>query len=206
MTDGRFDPERIRRQLDRLTRDPIERWHDRTDLEHLDLQSAGVLMPLTHRDGEFHLVLTHRSDELEKHSGEVSFPGGRPEPEDNTLIETALRESYEEIALQPGDVEVFGALTELPTVTGFRIVSFVGEFPSPYELIPNPREIETLFEAPLGELADPAIHRVEEREFNGTVYPVHFFDYDGHVIWGATGFLLDSLLRYLDLKPENRSG
>ncbi|MFB6351292.1 MAG: CoA pyrophosphatase [Bradymonadaceae bacterium] len=200
MTDGPFDTGRIRRRLEGLARDPIEQWHDRGDFEHVDLESAAVLIPITERDGEFYLVFTHRSDDLEKHSGEVSFPGGRPEPEDNTLVETALRESHEEIALLPGDVEVFGALTELPTVTGFEIVSYVGEFPSPYELVPSPREIETLFQAPLSELADPANHRLEEREFGGQTYPVHYFEYDGHVIWGATGFLLDSLLRYLDLK------
>ena len=202
MTDDRFDPDRIRERLGRLTRDPIEAWHDRADFDEFDLDSAAVLMPLTVRDGEFHLVLTHRADELENHSGEVSFPGGRAEPEDNTLVETALRESYEEIALHPGDVEVFGALTEMPTITGFEIVSFAGEFESPYELIANPREIETVFAAPLSVLADPDIHRLEHREWGGETYPVHFFEYDGHVIWGATGFLLDSLLRYLGLKDE----
>ncbi len=199
MSQDRFAPVRIRRRLEGLTREPLECWHGRQDFDHWDLESAGVLMPMTVRDGEFRLVLTHRSDELEKHSGEVSFPGGRPELEDNTLVETALRESHEEIALHPSDVEVFGALTELPTITGFRIVSFAGEFTSPYELVANPREIASMFLAPLSALADPAAHRLERREFRGESYPVHFYDYDGHVIWGATGFLVYSLLDYLDL-------
>jgi 8-oxo-dGTP pyrophosphatase MutT (NUDIX family) len=199
MIQERFDPARVRRRLGELTREPLDRWHGRDDFQQLELEEAGVLMPLTVRDGEFYLVFTHRSDELENHSGEVSFPGGRTEPEDNTLVETALRESHEEIALHPGDVEVFGALTELPTVTGYRIVSYAGEFESPCELIASPREIESIFVAPLSELADPAIHRLERREFNDETYPVHFYDYDGHVIWGATGFLLYSLLGYLGL-------
>ena len=65
--------------------------------------------------------------------------------------------------------------------------------------MPCPREIETIFQAPLSVLADPEIHRIEDREYGGKTYPVHFFDYDGHVIWGATGFLLYNFLEFLDL-------
>lgn len=199
MSTDPFEPETIRGRLSTLGREPTHGWHGRDDLEFVDLHDAAVLIPLTCRDGEFTTLFTHRSEELEQHSGEVSFPGGRVEGEDNTLVETALREAYEEVGLQPSDVEVFGALTEMPTVTGYQVTAFVGEFPDPYELIPSPDEIASIFTAPLRELTDPAIHRVETREFNDREFPVHFYEYDDYTIWGATGWLLQTLLDFLNL-------
>jgi 8-oxo-dGTP pyrophosphatase MutT (NUDIX family) len=197
MADGSYTPDEVRQRLAHLDQKPRRTWHSERDFAHRDLSESAVLIPLTERDGELHVLFTQRSHELRTHSGEVSFPGGRREPEDDSLTETALREAYEEIALVPGDVEVFGALTRIPTITGFQVTAFVGEYPSPYEIILNPDEIHLIFVAPLRELADPAIHRLERREFDGEIYPVHFFDWNGHVIWGATGFLLATLLDYL---------
>jgi 8-oxo-dGTP pyrophosphatase MutT (NUDIX family) len=200
MADGSHTPDEIRRRLARLGEQPRHKWHSERDFAHRDLSESAVLIPLTERDGELHVLFTQRSHELRTHSGEVSFPGGRREPADDSLTETALREAYEEIALLPRDVDVFGALTRIPTITGFEVTALVGEFSSPYDLILNPDEIHLLFQAPLRELADPSIHRLERREFGGQVYPVHFFEWNGHVIWGATGFLLDTLLEYLGVK------
>ncbi|MFP4598294.1 MAG: NUDIX hydrolase [Persicimonas sp.] len=197
MADDPYKPDTVRRKLARLNKQPLQRWGRERDFAHRDLSESAVLVPLCERDGEFHVLFTQRSHELRSHSGEVSFPGGRRELEDDSLIETALREAHEEIALDPSDVDVFGALTRIPTITGYRVTAYAGEFPSPYDLILNPDEIHLIFQAPLAELADPANHRLEERDFGGEVYPVHFFDYQGHVIWGATGFLLHVLLEYL---------
>lgn len=202
MADRWREPQALRRRLARLSRHPRMRWHDRVDLGFSDseLAPSAVLIPLTEREGDLHVVFTQRSLEMNTHSGEISFPGGRREPGDNSLVETALREAYEEIALLPSDVDVFGALTEIPTVTGFKITAFVGEFDSPYDFILNQREIHLLFLAPIAALIEPGAHRIEEREWSGQRFPVHFFDYRGHTIWGATGFLLFQLLQYLDLK------
>ncbi len=197
MADDVYNPDKVRQKLARLSKQPLQRWHRGRDFAHRDLSESAVLVPLCERDGEFHVLFTQRSHDLRSHSGEVSFPGGRREIEDDSLIETALREAHEEIALHPSDVDVFGALARIPTITGYRVTAYAGEFPSPYDLILNPDEIHLIFQAPLAELADPANHRLEEREFGGAVYPVHFFDYEGHVIWGATGFLLHVLLEYL---------
>lgn len=202
MSGDAYDPEEVRRRLERLDREPPIRWRGREDLAGLGLEDAGVLVPLTEHDGQFHAIFTHRSAELDHHSGEVSFPGGRVEPRDDDLAETALREAHEEILLDPSDVRLYGAVVEMPTVTGFRITAWVGEFDHPYTLEPNPGEIETVFEAPLRGLADPAVHRIEQREYDGEVYPVHFYDYDGHTIWGATGYLVHELLGYLESNPE----
>jgi 8-oxo-dGTP pyrophosphatase MutT (NUDIX family) len=200
----RIDPERIRRRLVELADQPIHDWHDRDDFERAELQEAAVLIPLFVRDDQWHAVFTKRSDDLETHSGEVSFPGGRAESIDVSPEATALREAGEEIALAPSDVEVFGQLAEMPTITGFHVAAYVGRFDAPDELAPQPEEIETIFEAPLATLSRPDVHRIESRNFAGRIYPVHFFEYGEHTIWGATGYLLYHLLRYLDLIDDRR--
>lgn len=205
MTSDRFVPGALRERLSQLTRDPAHEWHRRGDLDIPDLEHSAVLMPVSDVGDDLEMVFTHRSEDLNRHSGEVSFPGGREEQADNTLVETALRETYEEIGLQPSAVDVFGALTEMPTVTGFQVVAYVGEFPATYELISDSSEIESIFRASLRRLADPSIHRVEERAFNDEVYPVHFFEYEGHTIWGATGWLLNTFLEYFDLVDTEHS-
>lgn len=204
MSGDEFAATRVRGKLGQLTRDPKRQWQSHGSLSGLDFDEAGVLIPLAERDGEFYTVFTHRSEDLENHSGEVSFPGGRSEPEDNSLAETALREAYEEIALHPSDVDLFGALVEMPTITGFRIVAYAGEFPAPYELIPSPHEIETMFEAPLRSLADPERHRLEREEYGDELYEVHYFEHEGHTIWGATGYLLYEFLDFLGLADRLR--
>lgn len=189
----------IRRRLDQLGATPRTRWSERSGLEGGDLDAAAVLIPLFERDGRMHVVFTHRAAHLSTHSGEVSFPGGRVEPQDSDREETALREAHEEIALPPEGVDVFGALTEMPTITGFHVRAYVGEFDGGEELVANPAEIETIFSASIPELVDPDIHRLEQREWEGQVFPVHFFEYGEHTIWGATGYLLWSFLDYLNL-------
>jgi 8-oxo-dGTP pyrophosphatase MutT (NUDIX family) len=201
MLKAALHPDEVRRKLQRLGDRPLQRWHHERDFAHRDLSESAVLIPICERNGELYVLFTQRSHQLRNHPGEISFPGGRRELEDDSLLETALRESYEEIALNPADVQVFGALTRMPTITGFEITAFIGEFEHPYDLIINPDEIHLIFEAPLSALRDPANHRVERREFQGQVYPLHFYDFDGHVIWGATGFLLHTMLEYLESRP-----
>ncbi|MBA2663404.1 MAG: CoA pyrophosphatase [Bradymonadaceae bacterium] len=193
----RFAPASVRKRLRQLNLEPHHVWLDRHVLEHAELTDAAVLMALTEQDEEMHLVLTKRAIGLREHSGEISFPGGRADLEDPSLLHTALREASEEIALAPSHVEVYGALLSLPTITGYRVSTFVGEFVQPYTLIANPHEIDTLIIAPLRALADERIYRLEDREFMGVTYPIHFYDYEGHVIWGATGFMLHLFLQYL---------
>ena len=200
MSKAPTDPDEIREKLAELSTKPRSEWHDRNEIDHGELSESAVLIPFGERDGDLFFVFTERAHDMSTHSGEVSFPGGRREIDDNTLVETALREAYEEIALHPSDVEVYGSLTQIPTITGYRVTSYIGEFEAPYDFIINPDEIHQMFEAPLSVLADPAIHRLEEREWNGQVFPVHFFDYEDHVIWGATGFILFQLLQFLGLR------
>lgn len=201
---SRVDPDEVRSRLADLTiaRPKLDLTEFRREwLPDDDLTDAAVLIPLTQDEsGVLQIVLTQRAASLRKHSGEMSFPGGRRDPEDDDLVATALRETHEEIDLLPADVTIYGSLMQMPTVTGYEVTVFVGEFPSPYELVPNPAEIDELVVAPLERLADPAIHRRELREWEGKEFPIHFFDYGPSEIWGATGFMLDTLLHYLGLR------
>lgn len=197
MSEDWHSPAVVRRRLARLTRSPRKTWHERVDLAEESLAEAAVLIPIVERDGVLEVLFTERSHELRTHSGEVSFPGGGREPADDSLVETALRETHEEVGLIPSEVDIYGALTRIPTITGFEVTAFAGEFSSDSDLVIDPGEIHLIFQAPLAELGDPNTHRLEEREFRGEVFPVHFFDYEDHVIWGATGFLLYQFLEFL---------
>ncbi len=97
------------------------------------LKPAAVLVPLFYDGNEFHILLTRRSENVPHHKGQISFPGGQPHKKDSDLLQTALRESWEEIGLKPEDVQVIGELDDTPTLTsGFIITPFVGIIPYPY--------------------------------------------------------------------------
>ena len=198
----RFAPDRVRRQLVALGDRPRVAFERVPGIDMEGLTPAAVLIPLTEIDGEMHALFTKRPDTMPEHSGEVSFPGGRVEEDDQSLVETALRESEEEIGLNRESVDLFGALVRMPTVTNYMVTTFVGEYRQPCQFRPNPREIEAIFTAPLHELAQPASHRLESRSWNGHEFELHFYDYEEHVIWGATGYMLYLLLEYLSVEQS----
>lgn len=194
---SRFAPEQVRRRLGELGWNPAVRFEEVPGFEGKILREAAVLAPLTQVDGELHLVFTERPHSMRQHSGEVSFPGGRRDPEDRRLSDTALREAHEEIGLLPDDVQLYGSLVRMPTISGYEVTTFVGEFSHPYELVANPAEIEEMFMVPLAHLADPAYQRVEKRSWDGVAYDLHFYDFEDHIIWGATGYMVRVLLDFL---------
>jgi len=160
---------------------------------------AAVLAPLYLRDGRPHLLFTRRASTLNAHRGEIAFPGGSHEPTDGALASTALREAQEEIGLSPERVRLLGTLEPVVTVvSNFTIVPFVGILPTgPGFLRPNPQEVDEIIEAPLADLADPAIFHAEEWVRAGQPHMVYFFDYGSTRIWGATARMLLSLLERL---------
>ena len=165
--------------------------------EHLPdggLRDAAVLVPLLERDGEVHVLLTRRRADLRRHAGQVSFPGGRVDPGEESL-DAALREAEEEVGLARYEVDVLGRLDEtLVLVTGFRLTPWVGAVPYPYPYRAHPGEVEEILFVPLSELARPDVHHTEEREVYGLVHEVHFFDLPAVSIWGATARVLHKLL------------
>ena len=156
---------------------------------------SAVLVPLYERDGEAWVVLTRRSRALRAHAGEVSFPGGRAEAGDPDLVATALRESREEIGLDPESASVVGELDHLATVTsGSFIVPWVGVVPERPELTPSSDEVEAVLEVPLSELMTPGVFREERWSLGGAKRPIVFFDLVGDTVWGATAAMLRQLL------------
>ena len=165
------------------------------------LTPASVLIPIVARDTALTMLFTRRTAHLKAHSGQVSFPGGRAEPRDPTPEATALRETREEIGLDPRHVELLGRLPEYHTRTGFRITPVIGVVMPPFELQPDANEVDEIFEVPLAFLLDPANHRRQSREWQGGLRWVFAVQYEGHTIWGATAGMLVNLYRQLAGAP-----
>ena len=167
---------------------------DRRKLEAPDLICAAVLIPLLFKNGEWHVLVTQRTQTVGHHKGQISFPGGACEPDDADLLATALRETYEEIGVPPDRVEVLGALDDFGTVTSFVVTPFVGVIPSTFEYRLNRDEVEATIEAPLSFFRDSDQLRVEPREHQGQIHQVLYWDYGRYTIWGATASMLRSFL------------
>ena len=158
---------------------------------------AAVLVPLYQSGGEWGLIFTQRTDDMEEHKGQVAFPGGKIDPEDATPEDAARREAEEEIGLKREDVRVLGRLDGLITVTQWHITPVVGVVPYPYPFAINPAECTAVFAAPLKWLADPANYEVRLRQppLGGPAVSVYYYkEYEGHVIWGATARMTQMFL------------
>lgn len=173
------------------------------DLPPHTSRRAAVLVPLFEHEGVLHLLLTKRTDTVEYHKGQISFPGGRLEEGDADLLATALRETYEEIGMAPESVEVLGRLDEIETVgSGFAVTPFVGLVPRPRGLRINPGEIEEIIEAPVGVFLDPANLRVERVEREGRAVDVLFYTCPPHVVWGATARIIQAMTSLMSDAPS----
>ncbi|MEY4753754.1 MAG: hypothetical protein RJA44_1429 [Pseudomonadota bacterium] len=167
-------------------------------------QPASVLVPLVERAGGLQVLLTQRTDHLRDHAGQISFPGGRAEPEDVDATATALREAEEEIGLMPPQVRVLGQLPTYLTVTGYVVTPVIGLVQPPLQLRPDPFEVAEVFEVPLAFLMDPAHHRrhrfdVEGRQRQFLSMPWQPPGAAGreYFIWGATAAMLRNFYRLL---------
>ncbi|MCE4555146.1 CoA pyrophosphatase [Pelomonas cellulosilytica] len=162
---------------------------------------AAVLVPLVQREGGLTLLLTRRTDQLRNHAGQISFPGGRVEPEDDGPVATALRETEEEIGLPRSHVEVLGQLPVYSTVTAFQVTPVVGLVTPGFALVPDGAEVSEAFEVPLVFLMDPAHHRHHRVEVDGVERRFLSMPWTGperdYFIWGATAAMLRNLYRLL---------
>jgi 8-oxo-dGTP pyrophosphatase MutT (NUDIX family) len=157
---------------------------------------ASVLLPVVQRE-EPMLLFTRRTETLARHSGQVSFPGGRSEDGDLSPVETALRETFEETGIAPNFVTVAGYLDRYLTGTGFDIQPVVGVLADGFALVPDPREVAQIFEVPLAFLLAPANRRRERREIAGRQRSFYAFTYKEHEIWGATAAIVVNLAQRL---------
>lgn len=199
-----MDPKSKTGLIDKLRRSLAAQ--NRTGIAQGDMKPAAVLIPFYWDADEWHLLFTRRTDLLESHSGQVSFPGGAIEPKDKDAQEAALREAEEEIGLQPKDVEVIGQLENSLTITNFEIAPVVGTIPWPYPLRINQIEVANVFGVPLSWLANSDNLEIKDRylEFAGENVPVYYFHpYHGEIIWGATARITINLLKMIGLDPSN---
>lgn len=159
---------------------------------------AAVLVPLFYRDDEFHLLFTQRSSKVTYHKGQVSFPGGVYTKDDPSLLATALRESHEEIGLEPKDVDILGELDDTVTIfSGFVISPFVAFIPHPYPFKINAEEIDYVFDIPLSIFRNKDRCKVEYQIVGNEVFPTYFYEYKGRTVWGATARIINQLVYLL---------
>jgi 8-oxo-dGTP pyrophosphatase MutT (NUDIX family) len=155
------------------------------------LRRAAVLVPLYVDDGEPQVLFTRRTETVEHHKGQISFPGGAADPADSTPESTALRETEEELGIPPDRVEVLGALDDLPTnVSGFVVAPVVAIIPHPFPFRVNSAEIAELLTVPLRVFRDPSRRRVERRTRGGASFDVYFYRHGADEIWGVTAHIM----------------
>jgi 8-oxo-dGTP pyrophosphatase MutT (NUDIX family) len=158
------------------------------------MRESAVLVALFDGDRGAEVVLTRRSWQLRHHKGEVSFPGGRTDPGE-TPVDTALREAWEEILLDPGAVTIVGELDRINTVVSRSlIVPVVGCLDGEPDVHPATMEVDRVFSVPLAELADPDVYHAERWGGPPFARELHFFELDGETVWGATARILVQLL------------
>lgn len=162
------------------------------------LKCAAVLVPLVFFQDEWHILYTRRTDRVESHKGQVSFPGGACDEGETTPEQTALREADEEIGIRPGDVKVIGRLSRMVTISKYRVSPVVGVVPFPYAYKTSGSEVARVFTIPLLWLADR--NHYWEFSLPGTQRTViAYHPYDGELLWGATARMTVNFLKILGL-------
>jgi len=167
---------------------------------------SAVLVPIYDKLGQFHILLTQRTEQVTEHKGQISFPGGVYEEDDRTLLRTALRETSEEIGLMAEDVEVLGELDDEVSLTSNYVISpFVALIPWPYKFKLNQEETEEIIEVPISALLDKTCLRQETETTDGEMVTSYFYRYQERIIWGATARILNQFLGLFVRVTEDKS-
>ena len=171
-----------------------------------DQPKAAVLLALTDSE-EPAIVLTKRAARLSSHSGEIAFPGGKYDDTDSDLLQTALREAQEEVGLDPQQVEVLGSLGQVMSKHGVHVTPWVGVIPENVALAPNIGELDEVFMVPLRFFIDDKRYCTDEFSFQGKSLYVPAWEFNGHLIWGLTAYMLVELLNHtcdasIPMKPR----
>ncbi|HHA2424178.1 CoA pyrophosphatase [Stenotrophomonas maltophilia] len=196
------DHERLMRALHPLADPPAGDGWNRSEL--IDLLPPGppveaaVLAGIVPRASGAQVILTRRTETLRTHGGQVGFPGGRTEPDDRDALAAALRESQEEIALAPGQVQALGYLDPFVTITGYRVTPVVAVVDPDFVPVPQPSEVAEVFEVPLEYLMAADNLRQVEINHRGRIRHVLEYSWPGQRIWGATAAILYNLRRRLE--------
>jgi 8-oxo-dGTP pyrophosphatase MutT (NUDIX family) len=159
-------------------------------------REAAVLIPIFERQGEPHFLLTRRTEEVETHKGQISFPGGMRQ-DNEQLEQTALRETFEEVGIESARIEILGRFHDYISVTEYRVSPFVGLMEEPFTVMPQPSEVAEVLSVPFHAFYDPSRLRVEQLVRTGGMVDVYFYSYGTHTIWGLTARIIKDLLEEL---------
>jgi 8-oxo-dGTP pyrophosphatase MutT (NUDIX family) len=155
---------------------------------------SAVLVPIYNKEGQCHILFTQRTDNVKEHKGQISFPGGARQ-DGESLLDTALRESQEEVSLSPADVEILGELDDTATLTSnFVVTPFIGVIPWPHNLKADGWETDELIEVPIAALLDKKAREDKNEVIGGKPVTSYFYHYGDRVIWGATARILHQFL------------
>lgn len=188
-----------------LIRDVLSKRRPR-EIENRDsrYREGAVLVPFLLDQGEYKVLFTKRTDHMEDHQGQISFPGGSVDEKDRTYQDTALRETYEEVGVHPEDVTILGRMDDALTMSSnFLVHPFVGYVPYPYAFAVNAREVKRLIVAPLKVfLPGSPSSRRDTVEYRGVAYESRTYHYRGDIIWGATARIMEKLVDILGEKID----
>lgn len=162
---------------------------------------ASVLMPLWRDGDQIRVLFTLRTRQLSSHKGQIAFPGGRRDPEDASLVATALRETHEEVGISPDAVRVAGRLDDAWSIQSYHVVPWVGWLDAPPSLTIEPAEIERVIVSDLETLLTPGVWRRSRLRRGDGTFDVHYYDLDGDVVWGLTGGIVFRFLAWLRGEP-----
>ncbi|MCF7482256.1 CoA pyrophosphatase [Vibrio sp. J1-1] len=169
-------------------------------LKNKPLRDAAVLIGFVERQEGLQVILTKRAEHLRHHPGQISFPGGKFEPEDIHLLNTALRETKEEIGIANNEIHVFGQLPKLPTISRFNVTPFLAFVSPDYKTHIDPNEVEYVFEVPANHILNPS--KLYSTKFNlkQSGHRVFAIPYRQHFIWGMTAQIIESMQRHISAK------
>ena len=185
-----------------------ERAYERIDASPPGFRAASVLVPMWEHEGRVQVALTLRTAHLSAHSGQISFPGGRRDPEDTSLMATALRETEEELGIPSAAVKDIVRFDDAWSIQRYIVATYVGWLEERPTLVPSPHEIERVIIADVEELMFGGLHRVVRMKRGGARFDVHYFDVGDDTVWGLTGGILYGLfeaVRGRELAPSSRA-
>lgn len=196
-----------------MTNNPLELLRDvlcNRSVDTIDdpkLRASAVLLLLYPKNGEYCILFNKRTEEVEFNKGDICFPGGSRDPEDDSLTDTAIRETHEEMGILPQDITLLGSLDQTTTRVGFVIQPFVGTIPYPYDFHPSPIEVAEVLEAPISTFFDARnIHEEALLQRDGDLVRARSYGYSNHLIYGATARILSQFLEILESSDWPKKG
>jgi 8-oxo-dGTP pyrophosphatase MutT (NUDIX family) len=164
-------------------------------------REAAVLMPVFEWEHEDHFLLTRRTEEVQTHKGQISFPGGMREGKED-LVKTALRETFEEVGIEENQIEILGRFHDYVSITGYRVTPFAGYIHGAFTTKPQIREVAEVLQVPLRIFMDPSRLRIEKNIYTNLEPNVYFYSYGTHQIWGLTARIIKDFLEALNVAKE----